>query len=799
MVREFNNWISAIIAAVFFSVIISGCAISPESTSKGPAITDPNGHGLGALPEDPVKYQNKLITRSGISRKFYAVSAAALPTSIDLAHKMPPVKSQGGQGSCVGWATGYYAKTYQESLEEKWNITLEGNQFSPAWVYNQINFGYDSGAYVSDALDLIVKKGCDTWTGFPYNEADCLTKPSEASFNFSLHYKAYQYFTLPSDINTIKSILFNSNVVVMRLEIYPDFDTISPENPIYNDNTGSTRGGHALCIVGYDDTKKAFKFVNSWGDSWGTWKNDNDHSQGKGYGWISYDCVTDIVPVGFYAWVLYDANNIKDSQIIPVPAKVEAESFASMKNILVEACNEGGQSIRLDSTNDWVEYIVNNTVADDYYNIVFRASTPALNGYIYANVDGDDQQLCSIYNTGSWQTWDTFTKLIYLKKGIRRLRFYVSNDGYSLNWFKIQGLNESSSSSSSSSIISSSSIMSSSSSSSSPAIILPGKIEAENYNAMSGIQTEVCSEGGFDVGWIDASDWMDYNVNILQSGSYIVEFRVASINTTGALDMIVNGLTVCSKDIPNTGGWQTWTTITANVSLNAGSQKIRLYARGASFNINWINVKTQTSSSSSVISSSSSVKSSSSKSSVMSSSIPSSLSSSKSSSSSVSSTIRSSSSVTSTSGGIKILSYSGSLKTSDNQLYPRFKVVNTGTSTINLSDVKVRYYYTADGTQVQTYYCDYTTAGTANVTGVVNLLATVKPTADSYVEIGFKAGAGTLAPGAQLEVQGRVAKSDWSNYNQSNDYSFDAIDITYTDWNKVTGYLGGTLVYGVVP
>jgi alpha-L-fucosidase 2 len=120
---------------------------------------------------------------------------------------------------------------------------------------------------------------------------------------------------------------------------------------------------------------------------------------------------------------------------------------------------------------------------------------------------------------------------------------------------------------------------------------IPGKVEAENYSAMYGIQVESCSDtgGGTDVGWIDAGDWMDYNVNVATTGSYNVEYRVASAGTTGQVQLRSGATVLATTNVPNTGGWQTWTSITATVNLNAGTQTLRLYAGGTGFNVNWMN------------------------------------------------------------------------------------------------------------------------------------------------------------------------------------------------------------------
>jgi hypothetical protein len=124
---------------------------------------------------------------------------------------------------------------------------------------------------------------------------------------------------------------------------------------------------------------------------------------------------------------------------------------------------------------------------------------------------------------------------------------------------------------------------------------VPGKIEAESYTAMSGIQTENTSDtgGGLNVGWTDTGDWLDYSVNVQNSAAYTFEARVASPNASQQLQLRTSsGTVLAALNVPNTGGWQNWTTVSATVSLTAGAQTLRLYAASTGFNINWINFST---------------------------------------------------------------------------------------------------------------------------------------------------------------------------------------------------------------
>jgi hypothetical protein len=117
-------------------------------------------------------------------------------------------------------------------------------------------------------------------------------------------------------------------------------------------------------------------------------------------------------------------------------------------------------------------------------------------------------------------------------------------------------------------------------------------IQAESYSTMLGVQTETTTDagGGLNVGWIDNTDWMAYNsITLPTSGTYLVEYRVASPNTTAVLSLDLNGgaIQLGSLAVPNTGGWQNWTTISHTVNINAGTYNVGIFAQTGGFNLNW--------------------------------------------------------------------------------------------------------------------------------------------------------------------------------------------------------------------
>lgn len=148
---------------------------------------------------------------------------------------------------------------------------------------------------------------------------------------------------------------------------------------------------------------------------------------------------------------------------------------------------------------------------------------------------------------------------------------------------------------------------------------------------------------------------------------------------------------------------------------------------------------------------------------------------------------------------ISVSMFNKNLTAASNSISPQFQITNTGTSAIALSDLKVRYYFTKDGATSQNFWCDWANIGTSNVTGTFVSMDTAKDTADCYLEITFLSASGNLAAGESVLLQTRVSKSDWSNYNQANDYSYNQTATTYVSWDKVTAYVGNQLEWGTQP
>ena len=115
--------------------------------------------------------------------------------------------------------------------------------------------------------------------------------------------------------------------------------------------------------------------------------------------------------------------------------------------------------------------------------------------------------------------------------------------------------------------------------------------QGNQYRTLEGVDIEVCQEGGFNVGWTDAGEWLEYTVNVT-AGTYDISLRVASIYSNKQAKVYLDGTLLGTFTIPNTGSWQSWQNVTINnVTVSGGNYKIlRIECVTNGFNLNWIDV-----------------------------------------------------------------------------------------------------------------------------------------------------------------------------------------------------------------
>ena len=244
--------------------------------------------------------------------------------------------------------------------------------------------------------------------------------------------------------------------------------------------------------------------------------------------------------------------------------------------------------------SQWFNYTVNVATAGTY-TVALRLSSPygITDALHIANSSGVSLTgPVAVPNTGGYETWTTVTASITLPAGQQTLTVDQDSNGWNFHDMTFT-LNSGGGGSTGDQPFGGT-----------PAAV-PGTIQAANYdtggqstayNVVSangtansyrsdGVDLEDTADtqdtsppgGAYDVGWTTPGQWFNYTVQVTTAGVYTVSFRVAS--PYGMSD----GLHIASASgtnltgavaIPNTGGYQTWATVTASITLPAGEQTL---------------------------------------------------------------------------------------------------------------------------------------------------------------------------------------------------------------------------------
>lgn len=147
---------------------------------------------------------------------------------------------------------------------------------------------------------------------------------------------------------------------------------------------------------------------------------------------------------------------------------------------------------------------------------------------------------------------------------------------------------------------------------------------------------------------------------------------------------------------------------------------------------------------------------------------------------------------------LRVYSENKNSNTNGNTISTYLNLVNEGNMPVSYEDLSIRYWFTADGSQNLNHWIDYAKLGSGNIQGkFVGNLGLNK--ADTYFQISVKPMLGSLYPSSSTgNIQYRVAKTDWSNFNETNDHSYKVAARSDTN-NRVTIYYKDQLVYGIEP
>ena len=234
----------------------------------------------------------------------------------------------------------------------------------------------------------------------------------------------------------------------------------------------------------------------------------------------------------------------------------------------------GGYTVGWIEAGEWLTYNV-DIPEDGTYRVVARvASNVDSNHSFDVSIDGQNTTI-NFGSTGGWQAWnDAIGSNLELTAGTHELRLDMGSSDFNPNYIDFV----------------------------TPENI---RIEAEDYQDFNDndyenigggyrdrpvdIEPTTDITGGFNVGWIEAGEWLTYRVDVPYDGNYKVIGRVASdFDTSHSLDVSIDGQAT-TLSFGNTGGWQSWTNaIGDSIYLNAGTHELNLEMGSSYFNLNYI-------------------------------------------------------------------------------------------------------------------------------------------------------------------------------------------------------------------
>lgn len=258
---------------------------------------------------------------------------------------------------------------------------------------------------------------------------------------------------------------------------------------------------------------------------------------------------------------------------------LQAENFCQASGIETENTSDagGGKNVGYIDNGDWLTYSI-NVPATGTYKVSYRVAASAGGGQFQLEKAGGSPVYgnVNVPATGGWQNWQTVSHNVVLPAGEQLIAIAAVTGGFNINWLKVE-------------------------STGTPPDTNPGAvittIQAEAFSQQQGTELENTTDtgGGKNVGYIDAGDWLSYAgtpVNIPSTGSYVIEYRIASQSGGGSLTFEEAGGTPAYGNvaIPSTSGWQTWTTVKHTVNLTAGSHKFGVKVNAGGWNLNWIRI-----------------------------------------------------------------------------------------------------------------------------------------------------------------------------------------------------------------
>lgn len=299
---EFNQrplpW-KTLLALTLAILVFSTCKKHDKSYSN---MFPPAEHQFGVKPAPTALYAQ-------IPSSLAPPPSGSLPSSFAL--DIPQTAfNQGPLGSCASSASSM-AKSILDHIQKNTSYLNNGIIYSPSYLFDQLNLTpgdcVHGGTYAYANLDVLKSQGICTIMAMPYS-LDCSVQPVSTQISDASANKIDHYFRLdPITTLWIKQFIYAGLPVIVVFQVDNFFENAT-SGSIWKEFTSAPVGSHCTLLYGWDDSKNAFKMLNSWGPTWG----DN------GSVWVDYNFVQNGTSA-MYGKIFTEAYIIQNPAVVAQP------------------------------------------------------------------------------------------------------------------------------------------------------------------------------------------------------------------------------------------------------------------------------------------------------------------------------------------------------------------------------------------------------------------------------------------------------------------------------------------------